>query len=332
MKAFSFLFPLVVVLGLPSLAGADDQDLDRLPVDGYAASVNDRIITIGDVLMAVQEAQDRLRVRYGGEAFRTKARELFDAGLERLIDQALILEEFEGEEIEIPGRMIDDHVNTLVLEHYGNDRASLMAALAEEQVTVEDWRERIREQIVLRLMRSREINERIVVSPKLILEAYESRQDRYHEPAKARLRLIFLRYGDQAEQSLARMTQAVARIRGGETFETLAREISEDPSATSGGEWGWVEPEQLREELKAALQTLEIGNVSDVIETTEGMYLLLVEERKEASTKSLDEVREAIENELREQQGEELYQGWIKRLRDKYPVIYHIPTRPTDEP
>lgn len=298
----------------------------KLPLDGYAAVVNDRTITIGDVMSSIYEAEERLRIMHGGEELETKRRELFHTGLERLIDQALIIEEFDSrKDMQIPERMVDDRVNEIIYERFGNDRSALMSALASDQITLEDWRETIRERLIVMSMRRFEIGEKIVVSPTQVRTAYEERKDRYASPEQVKLRMIFIRAGDPPEAARELAAATRARIEGGETFANVAKDVSNDPSASSGGDWGWLETNLLREELKTVLAAQEIGTVSDVIYTPEGYYLLLLEERRAASTKSFDDVRSEIEMEMRERESERLYRDWMVRLRQKYSVIYYLP-------
>lgn len=301
----------------------------KLPLDGYAAVVNDRTITIGDVMMSIYEAEERLRILHGGAELDAKRDELFRSGLEKLIDQALIIEEFgTRKDMQIPDRMVDDRINEIVFERFGNDRSALMSALAEDQITFEDWRETIRERLIVMAMRRVEIGDRIIISPTQVRAAYEERKDRYNLPEQVRLRLIFVRTGTPPEAAYDEAVAARARIEAGEPFAAVAKEVSDDPSASTGGDWGLLDPGMLREELKSAVTGLELGKPSDVLFTPEGYYLLLVEERREASVKSFADVRAEIEAELRERESERLYRDWMKRLRQKYSVIYYIPQPP----
>jgi peptidyl-prolyl cis-trans isomerase SurA len=323
MKIFS---SMRAVLAVFTLGWTGSVSAAKLPLDGYAAVVNDRTITIGDVMSSIYEAEERLRIMHGGEELETKRKELFHSGLERLIDQALIIEEFGSrKEMQIPERMVDDRVNEIIYERFGDDRSALMSALADDQITLDDWRETIRERLIVMSMRRFEVGEKIVVSPMQVRNAYEERKDRYHDPEQVKLRMIFVRVGTPPEASFDLAAAARARIESGEVFADVAKEVSNDPSAATGGDWGWLETGMLREELKTVLVGLEVGKVSDVIFTPEGYYLLLVEERREAATKSFEEVRSEIEAELRERESDRLYRDWMKRLRQKYSVIYYLP-------
>jgi len=300
----------------------------ELPLDGYAATVNERIITIGDVMISIQEAEERLRVMRSGTSLAAERDELFRSGLERLIDHALILEDFKKQEGIIPDRAIDDRINEIIYDRFNNDRSALLTALANDQITLEEWRETIRDRIVVNVMRRREVGEKIVISPRQLREAYESRQDLYQQPEQVHFRLIFVKQGDDSDASLKRITASRDRIVSGKSFADEAKAISEDTSASLGGDWGMMEPSVLRDELRNALAATATGEVSDIVITPEGYYLLKVENRREAYTKSFEEVRLEIEKELREKESERMYRAWIERLRNKYSVIYYLPVPP----
>jgi parvulin-like peptidyl-prolyl isomerase len=316
---------MVAALGLAGTAAGSS----KMPLDGFAAVVNERTITIGDVMMSIHEAEERLRILYGGEELEAKRQELFRSGLERLIDQALIIEEFgTRKDMQIPERMIDDRVNEIVFERFNNDRSALMSALAEDQITFADWRETIRERLIVMALRRVEIGDRIIISPTQVRQAYEERKDRYHVPGQVKLRLIYIPIETPPEAAHEAAAAARARIEAGEVFAEVAKEVSRDPSAPLGGDWGWLDPAMLREELKSVVSGLAAGTVSDIVFTPEGYYLLYIDERREASTKSFEEVRADIEAELRERESERLYADWMKRLRQKFSVIYYVPVEP----
>lgn len=324
---FNFLFICIVAIGCSASA---QTSLDRLPIDGYAATVNERIITIGDVRRAIQQMDLTLRTRYAGAELARKREQLFLSGLDQLIDQYLIIEEYKTLGLQIPERLVDDEINQIVLNDFDGDRAAMLEDLAGRQMTIEEWRDIIRDGIIIRTMRSREVGERAVVTPQQVVDAYEQRKDKYREPAGVYLRLIFQNSGAQADQTLAGMKKLREEIVAGKPFADVAKETSQDPSAVNGGDWGWVDPAQFRDELKNPLLALPPGGVSEVIETPDGLYLLYVEKKRGETVKSFEDVRGEIEKDLRRIQIDELAQAWLERLRKKYPVIYHIPTPPAE--
>ncbi len=76
------------------------------------------------------------------------------------------------------------------------------------------------------------------------------------------------------------------RINGGEDFATVAQEVSQHSSAAEGGDLGWTPRDLLIEELAEPAFQVEVGELSDVIETERGFYVIRVDGRE---TRELDE-------------------------------------------
>ena len=90
------------------------------------------------------------------------------------------------------------------------------------------------------------------------------------------------------------MAQLKARIDGGADFATLARELSEGPEASQGGEMGWIARGQLEKPLIDAIFAAPIGKTSEVVTVEgDGQYLFFVnaEEERTAGGRQLDEIR-----------------------------------------
>ena len=77
-------------------------------------------------------------------------------------------------------------------------------------------------------------------------------------------------------------------------FSDLAHKFSEDMSAETGGDLGWVVPGVLEPNLDKAAFELKVGEVSKILETQYGYHLLLVEERKPAGIAPYEDVRKQI--------------------------------------
>jgi parvulin-like peptidyl-prolyl isomerase len=297
-----------------------------IPVDGYAAVVNDRVITIGEVMNFVKPIEDQLRMNYEGVDLQLKMEQAFEAGLNSMIERALILESFEEEEGQIPEKLVDDHIKQIIQDRFGNDRAAFLKTLEEEQLTTAEWREQIKEGLIIMLLRRREVIDRVQVSPTAVRKAYENDRDKYFQPAKVHLRMIVLQKGESEEDHEVKRREAeniLAKLKAGEDFALLARSVSEGSKAVRGGDWGWMQPGELREELAEVAGRLETGAVSDVIEAGESYYILKVEARKNEAMIPFEEVKAKIEKELIDAQEEKLYQDWIARLKNQnYVRIY----------
>jgi len=124
---------------------------------------------------------------------------------------------------------------------------------------------------------------------------YDERIDSFARPEQARVRQIFFELARDADEETAaavreRAEQARGRIEAGEEFAALAEELSDDPGAKgTGGDLGLITRGQSIPELAEAAFSLEVGQVSDPVQSFKGLHLILVEERIEEQTTPFEE-------------------------------------------
>ena len=138
-----------------------------------------------------------------------------------------------------------------------------------------------------------------------------------YKTTQTRARHILLRTSERAQpqavgQRLAALRQQIER--GEKKFEDVAKEISEDGSAASGGDLGWASPGMFVPEFEEAMNRLADGGISPPVVSRYGVHLIQVLERRGTS---LDpkEVREQVRNQLREGKFEQAFFDWVKEIR-----------------
>jgi peptidyl-prolyl cis-trans isomerase SurA len=143
---------------------------------------------------------------------------------------------------------------------------------------------------------------------------------------QTRVRHILLRVSDLTpEPEVRRRLQDLREriVRGGEDFGRLARLHSVDPSATRGGELGWLYPGDTVPEFERAMNQLNPGEVSEPVQTPFGWHLIQVLERRTEES-PLERNRLAARQALRERKADEAYQEWLRQLRDRTYVEYRL--------
>jgi peptidyl-prolyl cis-trans isomerase SurA len=147
-----------------------------------------------------------------------------------------------------------------------------------------------------------------------LIEREDASQASY---TQQRSRHILLRTSPQLSIKAARDKLADIRkqIVGGQaSFAQMARQHSEDGSATKGGELGWAAPGQFVPEFEKALLALQPGEVSQPVVSRFGVHLIQLEERREVQLTDTQK-REAARSVLREQRFEATYEDWARELR-----------------
>jgi peptidyl-prolyl cis-trans isomerase SurA len=106
------------------------------------------------------------------------------------------------------------------------------------------------------------------------------------------------------------------RIDNGTKFEEMARQYSEDGSANSGGDLGWVNPGDTVTPFERAMDVLKINEISEPVLSPFGWHIIQVLERRQQDM-SKEAARLKARQEIRTRKSEEAYQDWIRELRDR---------------
>ena len=150
-----------------------------------------------------------------------------------------------------------------------------------------------------------------------VMKLLDKREGGAFSVTQTRARHILLRPSPQLSQEAAvrRLQEMKRQIQSGSrNFDQLARDNSEDGSASQGGDLGWVSPGGFVPEFEEAMNALPINGLSDPVVSRFGVHLIQVVERRKM-TLDLRQQREQARNILREQKFEEAYTDWARDLR-----------------
>jgi peptidyl-prolyl cis-trans isomerase SurA len=140
-------------------------------------------------------------------------------------------------------------------------------------------------------------------------------------------RHILLRTGPQLTEEAARerLADFKRRIATGQAdFAQLAKQYSQDGSASNGGDLGWSSPGLFVPEFEEAIDELQPGQISDPIVTRFGVHLVQLLERRQEKLTARQQ-REAARNLLREKKLDEAYAEWAQEVRGRAYVEFRQP-------
>jgi len=288
--------------------------------DGIDAIVHDSVITFQEVDDASGRVVQQLRDEYSGEPdlLRQKLTDTYKQTLEALQERQLILHEYETAGYNVPESIIDEEFENYIKDKYP-DRVTFIKTLQEEGITYERARKDYRDTLIVDLMRNKNISSAIMISPHKIETYYLEHKDDFKEEDKVKLRMIVLTNAPETDTTQTRRLadEILGKLKGGASFDEMAKIYSQGSQARQGGEWDWVEKSVLRKELADVAFMLKPGEMSGVIETPGAYYIMLVEDRKEARVRPLSEVRDDVEKLLLAKERTRLQQAWIDKLRKK---------------
>ncbi|MCH7960481.1 MAG: peptidylprolyl isomerase [Candidatus Hydrogenedentes bacterium] len=291
-------------------------------VDAIVATVDTEVILLSDLLTELQGEQERLRESARSETeFERQWDDLLRRALDQMIEAKILYREARLLGVEVSEEEVEERVDSMRKSFDTNE--AFMRELEVAGLTLPDYRARERKRIMAQRMsysKSRALEEEEVVSESEILQYYQEHLEDYSRPERVNIRQIFLqaRVGTPERDALrAQLTQLRDDLLAGADFATLAREHSRGPGREQGGTIGWQPRGDLIEVLDHAAFSLEVGEISEVLESRFGLHLVRVDAREEAGAESFDTMRVAIEPLLRAQAAGARYAKWLADLRKR---------------
>jgi peptidyl-prolyl cis-trans isomerase SurA len=142
---------------------------------------------------------------------------------------------------------------------------------------------------------------------------------------QTKLRHILVKLSEVVSENDAhqRMLMIKERLDHGGDFAELARQYSEDASANSGGDLGWVNPGDTVPQFEQAMNQLAPGEISEPVRTPFGYHIIQVLERRKQDM-TQEAARFKARQEIRIRKAEEAYDDWVRELRDRAYVELHL--------
>ena len=139
----------------------------------------------------------------------------------------------------------------------------------------------------------------IEITEKEIESYYEYNAKMYSQPKQVKAKHILFKVAQDdikevKNSAKERAGKVLEKARKGEDFAALAKEYSEGPSKSQGGDLGYFENGQMEPPFEEAAFALKKGEISDLVQTRFGYHIILVEDVKEAGMTPLEQVREDI--------------------------------------
>ncbi|NCO83614.1 MAG: hypothetical protein COZ31_05795 [Nitrospirae bacterium CG_4_10_14_3_um_filter_44_29] len=307
LKAFISVLIILISCGVSSAA---------ILLDKVIAVVNQEVITWSDLYKAMEfEASDKMK-DIKEEERRKIFKENEGAFLEVLIDMKLQIQAAKQRGIDAAAEEIAEAIND-IKKKYSMDEQSFIVSLKKEGFTLDEYKKKLSEQIILSRVVSQEVRNKIVISETEIAKYMGKNKDALIADEAYRIRQIFFRKPNSNTDRKTVEEKAEAlylQIKAGENFASLAQKYSEDPSGKTGGDLGFIKKGYMAKEFTAALSKMKKGDVSQPFWTDMGLHIIKLEEKIEKQNEAA--IKEAARNTLMEKYFSERYKHWLRELRE----------------
>jgi peptidyl-prolyl cis-trans isomerase SurA len=274
-------------------------------VDRVVAVVNNEIITLSDLQR--EETLKKVDVKQDERLL-----------LEDMIDRKLQMAAAKRDGMDVTDKELSEAV-TDIMKRNSLDSKQFEAALAKEGLTLEQYKNELREQMTLSRMFNKYVRSGVAVDEAEVRAYYERNVKSYSLPEEIRVRQIFFRVPENATPSETALIQekataASARAKKGESFVTLVKELSEGETAALGGDLGFLQRDQAIPEIEEAARTLKPGEIAGPLRCAGGFHIIKLEEIR-TPVKPLEKVKDEITKMLYELKVENTYRTWLQTLR-----------------
>jgi peptidyl-prolyl cis-trans isomerase SurA len=255
-------------------------------VDRIVAIVNDEVITQHELNIQKRAVIGQLK-RQGVAA--PGASELDAQVLERFINERVQLQHAREN-----GIRVDDETVTAALQNIAKQNKMSMIqfsdALKADGVSVTQFREELKNEIIINRIREREIESRIVVTDGEI-DGYLTNAKLQGAQSQAEYQLAHILVlvpeqatPDQIDAKKKRAEEAAKQLKAGTAFAQVAAVFSDTNDAAQGGALGWRQADRLPAFYAEAAQKLAIGANSDVMRSANGFHIVRLLDKKTGET------------------------------------------------
>jgi peptidyl-prolyl cis-trans isomerase SurA len=290
-------------------------------VERIVAVVNEEIITLSEVraisIPYIKKMEQQYSVKYGEEEIVDTEKRIVD----QLIDEKLVAQEADRLEIEVTPKELEMAVRDVKERNQLTD-TQFEQALAEDGMTLEDYKKELTKQMKKMRVMDQEVRAKVQVGKKEVDEYYEKHKSEFNAPPEVRLQQILLIVSPEAtdneiDQVRKKANRIRERINEGENFTEMVKLYSQDVTAAAGGDMGVFLQGELFPALDEAAFSLQVGEVSGVIQSPRGFHILKLLDKKDRKKMTEEERSEEIDDIIYNQKVEERFQKWIKELREK---------------
>jgi peptidyl-prolyl cis-trans isomerase C len=194
--------------------------------------------------------------------------------------------------------------------------------LAARKMTLEQLRADARNELAI----ARMMNDQVAsATPATDAEAkafYDQNPARFKRDETVRASHILVKVEPNADEATKKQARAkidgiLKRAKAGEDFGALAKQNSDDGSASVGGDLNYFPKQQMVPEFSNAAFALKTGEISDVVTTQFGYHIIKLTDRKPAGAVPLAEVNDRVKQFLTEQKKQQQAQAFIAQAREK---------------
>ncbi|MGO9804818.1 MAG: peptidylprolyl isomerase [Steroidobacteraceae bacterium] len=281
----------VAAVAVCGMARAQTRELETKGVllDRIAAIVQDGVVLDSELDTQIQVVTERLRAQ---KLELPPQNVLRQQVLERLVVQELQLQRATHDGVKVSDEILNNALQD-VAKHNNLTLSQLPEALSSQGIDYAGYREDLRKEITLQMLRQRDVLDRISVTPKEIDQYLDKQAKMPSQSNEYNVSHILIAVTQEAtpaqlEDASRRAAEVYQKATGGEDFARLALAYSNSQTALEGGALGWRKETELPTFLTDVVSKLKPGQVSEPLRTPTGFHIVRLNEVRSSDSKSIE--------------------------------------------
>ncbi|MBZ5558620.1 MAG: peptidyl-prolyl cis-trans isomerase [Acidobacteriia bacterium] len=209
----------------------------------------------------------------------------------------------------------------------------LQAALKAENMTMTELRKNLEKSMIVQRVQQNEVMGKIGVTEDEAKKYYDSHMNEFTTQPTVTLREILVSVPADGrgvnvgadEAAKARADAIRARVTGGEAFDKLAADVSDSPSKANAGLIGPLSLTEVSADLRARIDKMKVGDVSEVMRTNRGYQILKLETKTATQVMSLEQAREQIGERVFTDKRKVEFLKYLEKLRSQAIIEWKNP-------
>lgn len=245
-----------------------------------------------------------------------KTKELEKKAVESLINKELLFQYAKKQQIIVSDKELLEAEEAVVRGFSG--RKKFQQALAQSGIPLSEFQSELKAEESIRKLYEQKI--KLTFSDDDLKAYYEKNRYKFKEPEKIDVQMIYTRNDPEVKNggqiARKRIDEAMANIKKGEDFATVASKYSNDMTRIKGGSLGVIHKGRIENAMAEKVAfALKKGETSTVVETDVGCFIFHLNGRQEAAQLSFEKVKESLRNELTANREKEKMDSLLESLK-----------------
>ncbi|MGD0883692.1 MAG: peptidylprolyl isomerase [Thermodesulfovibrionales bacterium] len=313
---------MVIIIGILAMALSAQAEVGKPQSDDKVAIVNGAQIDRGEFDGEVLRMQKAL-LGFGKPLTCSQLASVQTEVLESMIRREILYQDSRKVGIKPDEDAVAKEMKTL-RQQFSNE-TEYKNELKRRNISEEMLRSRVEKNSAIQQYIERQFTAKITVADSDTVSYYESHTDLFKQPLQIRVSHILVQTDSKWEEARKqearrKIEQILKSLKKGQDFAAIAREQSDGPTRTNGGDLGYIKAGQLDKQFESKVFALKTGETTDIIETDYGFHLFMVTDKKPETVLAYESVKEKIRQFLREEKAKQEADLQAKTLREKASV------------